>query len=264
MNGELAKLEGLLAKVISRCYLTMENEKIAELARWLKKSRYTVIFTGAGMDTESNIPDYRSKAGWWRKIDPQFVASKKAFTDYYDMFQEYFRTFLRRIEGVQPHAGHYVLAEWEKQGLLQALVTQNISGLHAAAGSKCVYELHGNLRSIYCSTCEQELSVADFLSKETCPVCHNYTMRPDVVLFGEGLPEEAWSGACEAVKRAELLLVVGTSLKVSPANQLPWLAKGRTVLLNNEEPVTDYGFDLKIMGGIKVALEAVRDALQLA
>lgn len=234
-----------------------KNAQIALLSAWLKQSKYCVALTGAGMDTESNTPDFRGKEGWWRKYDPRALASIDTFYDNYQLFREFYTMRLQMLKGVLPHKGHYILAEWEQCGILRSIATQNVAGLHAAAGSKTVYELHGNIRSVRCNDCGSKGGTAAFVRGERCGVCRNGHLRPEVVLFGETLPAAALEASYAEVKKSDLLLVIGTSLEVYPVNQLPRYAGGKVVLINNENVGLDYNFDLRILGSIQEVLTGV-------
>lgn len=231
------------------------EKKVKELAALIKNSKHVVVLTGAGMDTESNIPDFRGKEGWWKNIDPRTVASIDTFRENYSLFHEFYSMRLKMLEGIKPHEGHFILAELESKGRIESIATQNVAGLHALAGSRKVYELHGNIRSIRCNSCNREAKVKNFLNKEKCKSCGGH-LRPGVVLFGEMLPTEAWDSALNDIERADLLIVIGSSLEVYPVNQLPMLTKGKTVLINNEDRGGTGMFDLKIIGKAREVLDS--------
>lgn len=223
------------------------DQKIKELANFMKSSRNTVVMTGAGMDTESNIPDFRSKNGIWRKVDPTKVAHIDTLYKNYDLFREFYCSRITKLDNIKPHPGHYVLADLQDKGYIQSIATQNVSGLHAMAGSKNIYELHGNIRDIKCDYCNQPGTINQILKKKNCSNCGRKALRPEIVLFGEPLPAITWRDATEDIKNSELLIVIGTSLEVYPVNQFPYMTKGKTVYINLED-VKDYDFDLKMMG----------------
>jgi len=227
---------------------------VKKLADMMKKYTYTVVLTGAGMDTESNIPDFRGKNGLWKNINPILVASIDSLKRNYELFHEFYSTRIKKLEHVKPHEGHYILADLERRGIIKSIATQNVSGLHHMAGSKRVYELHGNIKRIICNKCKEEASLDDFLNKEKCSFCGGL-LRPAVVLFGEALPMDIWSLAESDIGRCDLLIVIGTSLEVYPVNQFPKMAGGKTVLINNEDLNYDHKFDLKLIGRAKEVLQ---------
>ncbi|HHW07261.1 MAG TPA: NAD-dependent deacylase [Clostridia bacterium] len=238
------------------------KSEIAELARLLTNALHVVVLTGAGMDTESNIPDFRSQTGWWSKVDPKKVASVDTLEENYELFYEFNRINLELLEKCKPHQGHYVLAKLEEQGLIDAIATQNITGFHRLAGSKTVYELHGNIRTFYCHRCGTPATREEFLQKQSCRRCGRQLLRPDVVLFGESLPQEAWTNTVTEIQQSDLLLVIGTSLEVYPVNQLPRLARGKTVYINLEEGRrAAYDFDLFIRGKAGEVLQELMNLL---
>jgi NAD-dependent SIR2 family protein deacetylase len=237
-----------------------EGSDLALLSLWLRQSKYTVVLTGAGMSTESGIPDFRSKDGWWRQIDPQKVASVNALENHYDLFQKFYQFRIRGLEKCQPHRGHFILAKWEEKGIIHAIATQNVDGFHQQAGSKEVYELHGSIRNIRCQNCESLAEVDAFLDGKGCNTCGG-KLRPNVVLFGEMLPQNTWNNAIHAIQEADLVVVIGTSLQVYPVNQLPALTNGKTVLINAESTDQDQMFDLVIQGKAGEILQQVNEIL---
>jgi NAD-dependent deacetylase len=242
--------------------LHSEQPNFERLADWLKESRYTMVLTGAGMSTESGVPDFRSKNGWWQNIDPRTVAAVAALQENYPLFHEFYSRRIKGLEQVKPHQGHYVLSDWQRRGLIQTLATQNVDGLHQHAGSLDVFELHGSIHSVRCHDCEAPAEKTDFLQGIPCRYCSG-PLRPDVVLFGEMLPEDVWNAALAAVSRAELLLVIGTSLQVYPVNQLPALTLGRVAILNAEPTEMDSLFDLAIHGQAGNLLQAIDQVLSM-
>ncbi len=225
----------------------ISNEKINKLKLMLQNSEYAVVLTGAGISTESGIPDFRSKDGWWRNINPMEVASVESLNSNYKLFREFYKHRIRSLQGCKANIGHEILADLEKNGLIKALVTQNIDGFHLEAGSKNIYELHGSINHIFCSSCGTNSSVKNFLADESCLSCGG-NLRPGVILFGEGLPEDAWSGAYREIEKSDLILVIGTSLNVSPVNSLPFVSMGKKVLINMDSTAFDDRFDLVIKG----------------
>lgn len=233
------------------------DHRIRKLSELIQTSHHVVVLTGAGMDTESNIPDFRGKDGLWRNCDPRVLASIDTFEENYPLFQEFYAKRLKLLESCRPHRGHYILAELEDKGLIQAIATQNVSRLHLLAGSKKVYELHGNIRTFRCNNCGKKAEPEDFLANRSCSRCGKQALRPNVVLFGESLPADAWNHTLDEVAQSDLLIVIGTSLEVSPVNRIPRFARGKTVYLNDEITDKGYDFDLEIQGKAKEALEKV-------
>ncbi|UTR16460.1 NAD-dependent deacylase [Salipaludibacillus sp. LMS25] len=221
-------------------------QDIQKAVDWLLQSQKTVVFTGAGMSTESNIPDFRSKSGWWKQIDPRTVATTEALTENYQLFHAFYTARIQALKEVLPHEGYHVLARWEKRGLIDLIGTQNVDGLHRKAGSDAVEELHGSIHTITCHRCGKKAATSDFTHGQACDTCGG-KLRPNVVLFGEMLPQEAWQRTLKAIKTAQLVFVIGTSLDVYPANQLPMMTDGRVVVINKEAHA-GYTFDLTIEG----------------
>lgn len=236
------------------------DKNIKELASIIKNSRNTVVMTGAGMDTESNIPDFRSQDGIWRKVDPRTVATIDALYANYPLFREFYSERIKNLESISPHEGHYVLAELEEKGYIRSIATQNISGLHAMAGSKNIYELHGNIRDIICNNCKEAATIDEFLENKNCKNCGKEELRPGVVLFGETLPTTILQNAILDIESSDVLIVIGTSLEVYPVNQFPYMTRGKTIYINMED-ARGYNFDLKVMGKAKEILVQLKEIL---
>ncbi|ANB58270.1 sir2 family protein [Anoxybacillus sp. B7M1] len=219
------------------------------LAKLMLDSMHTVILTGAGMATESGLPDFRSvQTGLWQQKDPQRLASTHALQYHREDFISFYQYRIRTLRQCQPHAGHRILADWEARGLIQTVITQNVDGFHQQAGSRKVIELHGSLRTIRCSRCNQSYESDAYLDDTFSCTCGGF-LRPSVVLFGEALPAEAVEQAWRAAERAKLFIVLGSSLQVSPANQLPLIAKrngAQLVIVNLEPTELDEWADLVI------------------
>ncbi|GAJ98711.1 NAD-dependent deacylase [Geomicrobium sp. JCM 19055] len=214
-----------------------------------------VVLTGAGMSTESGVPDFRSQRGLWSRYNPAKVASVDSLENHYELFSEFYRERMKALRTIEPHRGHRILAEWEEAGKLHAIATQNVDGLHQVAGNKNVLELHGSIRSTRCHQCERVQSEETFLRSTHCEHCQG-VLRPNVVLFGEMLPELVWDEAVKKIEEADVLLVIGTSLQVSPVNQLPYVAKGKTVYINDEP--SDFPFDFWINKTISSGLSDLK------
>ena len=215
------------------------------LAQEIVKSEYLIAFTGAGISTESGIPDYRSKGGIWDMFRPvyidEFMSSRESRITYWQRKAELYSALLN----AQPNAAHKGLAELYELGFLKTVVTQNIDGLHKKAGNRNVTEIHGSLREIYCLSCGREYLAPDVPSGNP-PYCEcGGVLKPNTVLFGEQLPPEALEKAQHESSTCSTMLVIGTSAVVQPAASLPFLAKqtGAVVIEVNPEksfPVADY------------------------
>lgn len=208
-------------------------DKIQEAARLIKASQNCVVFTGAGISTESGIPDFRSPGGLWERVDPM-IFSTQTIKNSPQKFYEVGMPVFKEINQAQPNAAHYALAELEAAGEIEAVITQNIDNLHQKAGSENVLEIHGHLRSGTCPSCgltydiekiEEKLVAADLPRCDRCDM----TIKIDVVLFGESLPAD-FDRARELAAASDLLIVVGSSLEVSPANILPELASKQVII----------------------------------
>ncbi|OKO89943.1 NAD-dependent deacylase [Geobacillus proteiniphilus] len=208
------------------------------IASWLAASRRTVVLTGAGMSTESGLPDFRSpRTGLWARFNPSELATIDALYHRRESFVEFYQYRIRTLQQCQPHDGHRLLADWERRGIVQTIVTQNVDGFHQEAGSRRVIELHGSLRTVHCQQCGQQKPSFAYLHGVLTCECGG-VLRPSVVLFGEPLPEKTIDQAWEAARQADLFVVLGSSLQVSPANQLPLVAKrsGAKLVIINWEP----------------------------
>lgn len=245
-----------------------ELQQVVDL---LNASTYTVALTGAGISTASGIPDFRSEqSGLWTHADPFQVASIWAFHDHPEQFYRWIRPLIARAETSRPNGAHTVLAEMERAGRLHALITQNIDSLHQRAGSQRVLELHGHARTASCLLCRActpaeafWASLAQGAAPPLCPKCGG-PVKPDVVLFGEPLPYEAVSAAQQEALAADLFLVVGTSLEVMPAADLPLLAKrrgARLVLINLSPTPFDDRMDVVVRMDVVKALQQIWKAL---
>lgn len=243
------------------------STKIEELTKILRNSNNIVFFGGAGVSTESNIPDFRSSNGLWNEklkinFTPEQLVSHTFFMRYSEEFFKFYKDKLIYPEA-KPNAAHIALAKLEKMGKLKAIVTQNIDGLHQAAGSKNVFELHGSVLRNYCMKCHAFYDEKFILASEgipTCPKCGG-KVKPDVVLYEEGLDESIIEGSVRAISKADTLIIGGTSLVVYPAAGLINYFKGKNlVLINKSTTSADNKADLVIHDSIgKVLGEAVNN-----
>jgi NAD-dependent deacetylase len=221
----------------------------------LMQSKYTVVLTGAGMSTESGLPDFRSTGkGLWKQKNPQELASTYAMQYNREAFIEFYKFRIQGLKQCKPHHGHFILAEWEKKGWIQSIITQNVDGFHREAGSKNVIELHGTLSTLHCHTCKRKYANDLYLEgKYICETCGGF-LRPSVVLFGENLPHEALEAAEQESMKADLMIVLGSSLQVSPANLFPLEAKrnGAILVIVNMEPTEFDGYADVVIHGRKI------------
>jgi NAD-dependent deacetylase len=210
----------------------------AELARLLRTSGPAVIFTGAGMSTESGLPDFRSAGGLWRNRRFEELASREALESDYDEHVAFYRWRIEMLAGHAPNDGHRVIADWQQRGLVSTIVTQNVDGFHTRAGADGVLELHGTLANVRCDRCGDEQPAAAFLEAAGLACACGGKRRPGVVLFGESLPTATLRAAWLAAERATLFIVLGSSLAVAPANLLPEAAvtAGAPLVIVNRDP----------------------------
>lgn len=232
----------------------MIQEQIEQAIEVLRNCKYVVVLTGAGISTESGIPDFRSPvSGLWAKVSPDDFTIEKFMSDPHILYQLGVDIF-RVITEARPNAAHEAIGELESRGLVKSVITQNIDGLHQKAGSKNVYEIHGSLRRGTCTGCHQEQPMEklldDVLKGIIPPLCPRCTapLKPDVTLFGEGMPP-AFQDALDEVRRADGMLAVGSSLVISPANMLPGYVDN-LVIVNREPTPLDRRAKVVINGGI--------------
>lgn len=245
------------------------DEKITRLVEILKDSSNIVFFGGAGVSTASGIPDFRSSNGLWnQKLNKQFtpeeLVSHTMYMRYPEEFFEFYKDKLIYPEA-KPNAAHIALAKLEEMGKLKAVVTQNIDGLHQMAGSKTVYELHGSVLRNYCESCHEFYDEKFVLASEGIPTCEKCggRVKPDVVLYEEGLDSDIIDGAVRAIADADTLIIGGTSLVVYPAAGLIRYFRGKNlVLINKSATSADKNADLAINDDIAKVLGEAVEALQ--
>ena len=240
----------------------MFERETEQLQRIIDDSDRIVFFGGAGVSTESGIPDFRSADGIYHqayKYSPEQIVSHSFFIQYPEEFYKFYKEKMMMLDA-KPNPAHRKLAELEKAGKLTAVVTQNIDGLHQAAGSVNIYELHGSVHRNYCMKCRQFYDL-DFMMEQKgvphCPVCGGM-IKPDVVLYEESLDQETIEAAVLAISRADMLIIGGTSLAVYPAAGLIRYYRGNKLTLINKSPTPyDKEADLVIAGPIGEILGAV-------
>ena len=221
-----------------------DEMKYEELNRIIAESKHIVFFGGAGVSTESGIPDFRSKDGLYNQHDvqfdrytPEYLLSIDCLEDEPKVFYEFYMQKLN-VDGIMPNKAHYKLAEMEKAGKLDGIITQNIDGLHQKAGSVNVQEIHGSTLRNYCSSCRTPYPEDFIFTSETpiplCPKCKGM-VRPDVTLYGESLPDRAWRESVNLIDNADCLIVGGTSLAVNPAASLVYHFTGKYLIIVNRD-----------------------------
>ena len=246
--------------------MTNDADPIANISDWLASSRSAVVLTGAGISTESGIPDFRSPGGVWSKYRTvyfdEFLASADGRHEYWRQKCEMHADFA----AAQPNAGHQVLARWEAAGLVRSVITQNIDGLHQLAGSRCVLELHGTARQAACLDCPARYDinplVAQFLATNAVPACPECggRLKHATISFGQMLPPDVLMEATRWSREADLLLAIGSSLVVTPAADLPRIAKdrgARLVIINRDPTPLDGLADASPRGSIGEVLRAI-------
>ena len=238
-----------------------------EVKEIIKNSNNIVFFGGAGVSTASGLPDFRSATGLYNKennsnYSPEYMLSHEFFQNHPDELSTYIRENLM-VDGVLPNDCHFALAKLEKMGKLQGIITQNIDGLHQKAGSKNVIELHGTLNDYYCTNCGEKYDFTyanKFTSTPRCEKCDGI-VRPDIVLYGEGLNQDYISHAINLISHADVLIIVGTSLAVYPAAGLIDFYNGnKLILINKDDTGKESEADFVLKGDIsKIMKELVED-----
>jgi NAD-dependent deacetylase len=238
-------------------------------AALFRGAKRAVVLTGAGLSTPSGIPDFRSEGkGLWSRDEPLEVASLSTFRTAPERFFQWFRPLASQIFNACPNPAHIALAEMEAAGRLQAVITQNIDVLHQKAGSKRVIEMHGTMRTLSCTQCFKQVESAPFLKPFAeqgviphCPHC-GAVLKPDVILFGEQLPQKAWYDAQREARQCDLMMVVGSSLEVLPVAGLPIQALDRgahLIILNNTPTYLNVRADVTIGEDVASILPAIAE-----
>lgn len=249
----------------------MDRQTIEQIAELLTESQFALAFTGAGISTESGIPDFRSAGGIWSKVQPvmfqDYLRSEDSRLEYWQQKCTAFKEFTAS----KPNPGHRVLAAWQQRGLLQGIITQNIDGLHQEAGCTDIVELHGTLKEIACLECGARFDPAplvdEFFETETVPRCKRCggLVKHATISFGQSMPEEEMLRAAEWCRKCDLIFVLGSSLVVEPAASFPRLAAnlGAEMIIINRDPTPQDSFaKIVIHEGIGDTLTAVEEILQ--
>jgi NAD-dependent deacetylase len=243
------------------------NAAIEDAAVLIRKAERAVVLTGAGISTPSGIPDFRSEgSGLWSHDEPMEVASLATFRMAPERFFHWFQPLAAQIFNAQPNAAHIALAEFEQAGHVHTVITQNIDALHQKAGSKHVVEMHGSLRTVSCTNCFKKFESGPFLQPyiengkiPQCLSC-NGILKPDVILFGEQLPQSAWYEAQRAARQCDLMIVAGSSLEVLPVARLPMQALDRgahLIIINNTPTYLNVRADIVIMDDVAITLPEI-------
>jgi len=238
-----------------------------DAAELFRKAKRVVVLTGAGISTPSGIPDFRSEgSGLWSRDEPMEIASLSMFRTDPERFFKWFRPLASQIFHAKPNPAHEALAEFERAGYQKTIITQNIDGLHQKAGSKQVVEMHGTLRTLTCTQCYKqfpsEVFLKPFIENGTIPLCINCNgiLKPDVILFGEQLPQLAWQTAQRATRQCDLILVAGSSLEVLPVAGLPIQALdhgAHLIVINNTETYVNVRADIVITDNVATVIPEI-------
>ncbi|MFH2058680.1 MAG: NAD-dependent deacylase [Pseudomonadota bacterium] len=233
----------------------------------ISKANRTVGFTGAGISVESGVPPFRGENGLWNKYDPS-IFDIRFFNQHPQQAWEVLRDIFYDLFGsVKPNAAHYALAELEAQKLLSCVITQNIDHLHTEAGSQKVHEFHGTLKKLVCLGCSKKIDISSIDLNQLPPVCDrcNCILKPDIVFFGESIPEPAATQSMNAAKKADCFILIGTTGMVAPANRIPQMAKsnGATIIEINPEPseYTHSITDIFLQDGASRVMERVMEEI---
>ena len=248
----------------------MKTALVEQVVHWVLEARHTIVLSGAGISTPSGIPDFRSpQSGLWQQTDPEIVASIGGFRRDPKAFYAWIRPLAQKIFRSEPNPAHRALADLEGAGLVKAVITQNIDGLHQKAGSRRVLELHGNLRQVTCLRCGCHTPTAAmldaFLASEEVPCCPRCggVMKPDVILYGELLPADVLREAEEEAAACDLMWVIGSSLTVAPASLLPqWaIERGARLVIANRTPTDlDRRAEAVLRDDVALTVPAVAEA----
>ncbi len=230
------------------------SELIKKAAQALKNSHCNVVFTGAGVSVESGIPPFRGATGLWSKYDPKVLDLDYFYSNPQDAWIHIREIFYDFFGQAKPNAAHRVIARMEKENLLKCVITQNIDNLHQEAGSKVIYEFHGNSQTLVCTRCGKKFPVKNVNLKQLPPKCDvdGTVLKPDFVFFGEGIPSEAYTRSFEAARQADVFLIIGTTGEVMPASMVPQEAKRNGALIIEINPekslYTDRLTDIYLQG----------------
>ena len=250
-------------------FSTQTQASIEFAAELIRRSKHTVILTGAGISTPSGIPDFRSTGtGLWSKDEPLEVASLSSFRTQPELFFEWFRPLANQMFEAKPNPAHIALADLEGSGFIKSIITQNIDTLHQKAGSKTVIEMHGTMQTLTCTQCYHQVQADSYIAVfveqgkiPSCPKCKQI-LKPDVILFGEQLPQAAWFKAQREARQCDLMLVAGSSLEVLPVAGLPMQTLdrgGHLIIINNTPTYINVRADVAILEDVSAVLPAITE-----
>lgn len=250
-------------------FSSQTQTRIEFAADLIRQSKHAVVLTGAGISTPSGIPDFRSTGtGLWSRDEPLEVASLNTFRTDPEQFFAWFRPLASQLFNARPNSAHLALADLERRGYVKTIITQNIDTLHQKAGSKTVIEMHGTMQTLTCTQCYHQVQAEPYLAAFVergeiphCPQC-GQILKPDVILFGEQLPQSAWYNAQRETRGCDLMLVAGSSLEVLPVAGLPMQALDRgahLIIINNTPTYLNIRADVAILEDVATTLPAITE-----
>jgi len=251
---------------------SIERKKINQAAELLFNSKHAIVLTGAGISTESGIPDFRSKGGIWEKFDPEVYGDIQSFLKDPSKFWKMAEEIAPNLFNAKPNPGHYAIAELEKMNIVKSIITQNVDELHQKAGAVLVYEVHGNINRYSCLGCRASYTKQQVLNKlkkeknspPLCDVCAA-PLKPSVVLFGESLPKFEIYYSRDVAKKSDVMLIVGSSLSVAPVCDLPLYTLregGKLIIINDEPTLLDSKAEVVIHNKIGTILPLIVEELK--
>ncbi len=240
--------------------------KVAEI---IKASKYCIAFSGAGISVESGIPPFRGELGIWNRYDPRLLDLSYFYSHPVSSWEAIREIFYDFFTEAKPNDAHLVLAELEKSGIIKAVITQNIDNLHYQAGSKRVFEFHGNSQKLKCLDCHLLCDAKDVDLKVIPPKCQKCggILKPDFIFFGEGIPSEAYHNSFDAARKADVVIILGSTGEVMPACQVPLVAKQNGALIIEINPdcsnftnqITDFHVKMKAGEAMKAIMQAMNN-----
>ncbi|HEC76713.1 MAG TPA: NAD-dependent deacylase [Thermoplasmatales archaeon] len=237
------------------------------VAEEIKNSNFCIVLTGAGISTESGIPDFRSKDGIWNRYDINEYGYIQNFLENPEKIWKMLKDMILNMEKAEPNKAHYALAEMEKSGYIKAIITQNIDNLHKKAGSKNIIEFHGNFTKMKCMRCEREYEYNQIKLNDLPPKCEcNGIIKPDIVFFGEEIPRDAFLKSFQLANKCDLFMIIGTSCEVYPASELPLIAKRRgakIIEINQENTALTSVADYVLRGKAGIIMEQLLNEIKI-